>query len=124
MLACVADTCLDADSGAGFSAVNTNILAAFIAAQTAAEASTPDCAALRDHTTTPHLMSMSRDVSDILVAGTVTQIEVIVPQMFVPVMQGLYREAWEVDEAMIDVHYGADGFVEVVEGWAFAMAVL
>jgi len=44
--------------------------------------------------------------------------------MFVPVMQGLYREAWEVDEAMIDVHYGADGFVEVVEGWAFAMAVL
>ena len=44
--------------------------------------------------------------------------------MFVPILQGLYREAWEVDETMSHVHHGADGFVEVIEGWAFASAVL
>jgi hypothetical protein len=36
----------------------------------------------------------------------------------------LYRAAWEVDDSMSHVHFGADGFVELVEGWAFAMAVL
>ena len=92
-------TCEAADSGAGVSAANTRILAGFLAAQTAAAAG--ECAAL------------------------LTQIEtVIVPQAYVPIIQGLYREAWEVDESMSHVHFGADGFVELVEGWAFAMAVL
>ena len=36
------------------------------------------------------------------------------------------RVSWyrEVDEALIGEHYGADGFVEQIEGWAFMMAVL
>jgi hypothetical protein len=76
--ACVStDTCETIDTGAGHSAVNTKILAAFIAAQTFA-----DCPALA------------------------AQVEIIKSQIFVPVMQGLYREAWEVDEAMIDVSVG------------------
>ena len=88
-------TCEADNSGAGLSAVNTKVLAGFKAAQTAATAG--DCAAL------------------------LTQItEQIVPQVFVPILQGLFREAWEVDDAMSHVHGGADGFVEVVEGWAFA----
>ena len=38
------------------------------------------------------------------------------------------RVAWsgrrEVDEELKGVHFGADGFVEQIEGWAFLMAVL
>ena len=44
--------------------------------------------------------------------------------MFVPILQGLFREAWEVDDTLAGVHSGADGFIEDVEGWAFASAVL
>ena len=68
-------TCTDSDTDTfpsdheGDSAVNTAILAAFLATQTAAKSA--DCAAM------------------------LTQIEdTIVPQAFVPVMQGLFREAW------------------------------
>lgn len=134
----------------GDSAVNTEILAAFVAIQTAAKGG--DCATM------------------------LTRIEnTVVPQAFVPVLQGLFREAWcastvsvllslhhprclcilghtscaktgpsscgasvmdgidtmclcscrrEVDEKMLGTHFGADGFVEQIEGWAFMMAVL
>jgi hypothetical protein len=92
-------TCRSPARPAGYSAVNDKILTGFKAAQAAATSN--DCAALQ------------------------TQIEtIIVPQMFVPIIQGLVREAWEVDATMSHVHQGADGFVEVVEGWAFASAVL
>jgi len=47
-----------------------------------------------------------------------------VAQMQVPVIQGLLREAYEVDPKEAEQHGGADGFIEVVEGWAFARAVL
>ena len=92
-------TCLATNSGAGVSRVNTKILASFKTTQAAAVSG--QCATM------------------------LTQIEdIIVPQSFVPIIQGLYREAWEVDDTMSHVHGGADGFVEVVEGWAFASAVL
>ena len=56
----------------GDSAVNTEILNAFIAVQTAAKAGGSDnCAAIQTH------------IEDI-----------IIPQAFVPVLQGLFREAW------------------------------
>jgi hypothetical protein len=68
-------TCTDSEANtfpsdhAGDSAVNTKILDAFLATQTAAKST--DCAAM------------------------LTQIEdIIVPQAFVPVIQGLFREAW------------------------------
>ena len=101
------DTCMpsgsaldgDVDGDGKVSTVNFKILAGFNAAQTAATAG--DCAAL------------------------LTQINLeIIPQMFVPILQGLFREAWEVDITLAGVHSGADGFIEDVEGWAFASAVL
>jgi ferredoxin len=54
---------------AGDSAVNTKILDAFLATQTAAK--TTDC---------PTMLTQIEDI--------------IIPQAFVPVMQGLFREAW------------------------------
>lgn len=48
----------------------------------------------------------------------------VVAQMMVPVIQGMLREAYEVDPQEAETHRGADGFIEVVEGWAFARAVL
>ena len=96
---CLSDTGSTLSNAAGESTVNAKILAGFIAAQAAATAG--DCAAL------------------------LTQIdEEIIPQMFVPILQGLFREAWEVDITLAGVHSGADGFIEDVEGWAFASAVL
>mmetsp|Transcript_89066 Transcript_89066/g.157660 ORF Transcript_89066/g.157660 Transcript_89066/m.157660 type:complete len:409 (-) Transcript_89066:46-1272(-) len=48
----------------------------------------------------------------------------VMAQMMVPVIQGMLREAFEVDPKETETHRGADGFIEVVEGWAFARAVL
>lgn len=48
----------------------------------------------------------------------------IISLMQVPIIQGLLREAFEVDPKKIEETRGADGFVEVAEGWAFARAVL
>lgn len=47
-----------------------------------------------------------------------------IAKMQVPVIQGMLREAYEVDPKEAAQHQGADGFVEVAEGWAFARAVL
>jgi hypothetical protein len=47
-----------------------------------------------------------------------------IAKMQVPVIQGMLREAYEVDPKEVEQHQGADGFIEVVEGWAFARAVL
>jgi len=44
--------------------------------------------------------------------------------MQVPVIQGMLREAYESDAKKVGEHQGADGFIEIVEGWAFARAVL
>jgi len=48
----------------------------------------------------------------------------IIPTMQVPIIQGMLREAFEVDPRQYGEHKGADGFIEVVEGWAFTRAVL
>eukprot|EP00947_MAST-08B_sp_MAST-8B-sp1_P002681 g2681.t1 len=88
--------CLDADTGAGVSSVNTRILAAFTAAQAAA--TTGSCWELHK------------------------QAKVVVSLAYVPVIQGMVREAYEVDPVVLDPN--SDGFVEVVEGWAFTAAVL
>jgi len=85
-------------SEAGTSRVNTKLLALFKELQSNAEAG--ECSAMEAKT------------------------QKIVSQMFVPVIQGLLREAYEVDPKEVETTKGADGFIEVVEGWAFARAVL
>ena len=94
-------TCTDSDANTfpsdhgGDSAVNTAILAAFLAAQTAAKSA--DCAAI------------------------LTQIEdTIVPQAFVPVMQGLFREAWYASDLAVQLalHPRAHGCSHLKSGVA------
>jgi len=98
-----------AERPAGISSVNVRLLAAYKSMQTAAAAG--DCAGL---------------------AATQRLTEGL---MVVPVIQGMLREAWEVDpsEGKLDatgkrINVGgkhvSDGFVEVCEGWAFTRAVL
>ena len=48
-------------------------------------------------------------------------VELIAAQLTIPVIQGMLREAYEVDPSADGV---ADGLVEVCEGWGFAAAVL
>mmetsp|Transcript_49731 Transcript_49731/g.118550 ORF Transcript_49731/g.118550 Transcript_49731/m.118550 type:complete len:433 (-) Transcript_49731:304-1602(-) len=42
----------------------------------------------------------------------------------VPLVQGVLREAFESDPAQQHITGGGDGFIEVVEGWAFTRAIL
>ena len=49
------------------------------------------------------------------------QVDLIVSSLTIPVIQGMLREAYEVDPRADGV---ADGLVEVCEGWGFAAAVL
>mmetsp|Transcript_23693 Transcript_23693/g.52259 ORF Transcript_23693/g.52259 Transcript_23693/m.52259 type:complete len:390 (+) Transcript_23693:65-1234(+) len=57
-------------------------------------------------------------------AGAQTLANRIQSRLFVPIIQGLLREAWESDPMLDYLTGGADGFIEVVEGWAFSRAVL
>ena len=48
----------------------------------------------------------------------------IISLMRVPVIQGMLREAYESDPAKRSETGGADGFIEVVEGWAFTLPAI
>jgi hypothetical protein len=83
---------------AGSSKVNVRLLALFTELQTAAQQG--NCTSMR------------------------SLVKASIAQMQVPVIQGMLREAYEVDPKEVEGHQGADGFMEVVEGWAFARAVI
>lgn len=85
-------------NAAGDSQVNTKLLQLFQDIQAAAQSG--DCSTM------------------------VTKVPQAIAKMQIPVIQGMLREAYEVDPKESDEHHGADGFVEVAEGWAFARAVL
>ena len=93
------NTCTTA-SAAGKSSVNVRLLAAFKKAQSLATTRGSSCWELR------------------------STVEGIVGLMYVPVLQGMMREAYEVDPVVHGRVGGDDGFVEVCEGWAFTRAVL
>eukprot|EP00966_Prymnesium_polylepis_P318135 7348550-Prymnesium_polylepis.1 len=57
-------------------------------------------------------------------AGARTAHSRIVSALTVPLVQGMLREAYEVDPAIHQSVGGADGLVEVAEGWAFTAAIL
>ena len=54
--------------------------------------------------------------------GALAQVDVIKAQSLIPILQGLVREAWEVDPA--GGAQSADGTIEIAEGWAFSAAAL
>lgn len=74
------------------------------------------------------LLGIFQELQGSAQAGNCTRMQQLVPkaisQMQVPIIQGLFREAYETDSTQAKEHHGADGFVEVAEGWAFASAVL
>jgi len=68
--------------------------------------------------------ALQLDAQSMLCTTMKTKIDKIIALMQVPVIQGLLREAYEVDPRNHEETRGADGFVEVAEGWAFTRAVL
>ncbi|CAE7342814.1 unnamed protein product [Symbiodinium natans] len=89
------------DHSAGQSRVNVRLLETFKMMQSLVQSG--DCSSL---------------------SGTNTPASRIISLTRVPVIQGMLREAFESDPGRRNVTGGADGFIEVVEGWAFTRAVL